>query len=245
MLDTTGLVYNAGFTKHGSYGMGSNGKRRARQSLARRLAALLAAAGLMALAPLAVGAEGEVQGNPEAGKAQAATCAACHGQDGASPIDPTYPVLAGQNERYLYRQLELIQSNERPVPLMTGQLTGKTAQDLADLAAYYASLPDAVGVATAGDDVLSLAEGIYRGGIIDKGVAACSSCHAPTGEGNGPAGFPDVGGQTTGYTIQQLTAYREGDRTTDEFYGGMMRSVASRLTDTEITALAEYLRGLH
>lgn len=207
--------------------------------------ARLAAAAVLAAAPFAYGAQGDLEGSPEAGKAQAATCAACHGQDGASPIDPSYPVLAGQNENYTLRQLELIQSGERPVPLMAGVLVGKTPQDLADLAAYYASLPDATGAAEADDDTLALAEGIYRGGILDKGVAACTSCHAPTGEGNGPAGFPDVGGQTKAYTIAQLTAYREGERTTDELFGGMMRGVASRLTDREIAALAEYLRGLH
>ena len=207
---------------------------------AAALSMVLALCGAMA----AHAAEG-VAGRPQAGQAQAATCGACHGQDGATPIDPTYPVLAGQNERYLLRQLELIQSGERPVPLMTGQLDGKSTQDLADLAAYYASLPGAVGVATANDETLEMASSIYRGGILDKGVAACTSCHSPTGDGNGPAGFPDVGGQPKEYTVAQLTAYREGQRTTDEYYGGMMRGVAARLTDTEIDALAEYLRALH
>lgn len=204
-------------------------------------------AGLL-LAGVAHGAEAPQEnagGDPEAGKARAVTCAACHGPDGASPIDPTYPVLAGQNEKYLLRQLEAIQSDARSIPLMAGQLTGKSTQELADLAAYYASLPEKV-QATAGDDeTLDLAEGIYRGGIMDKGVAACTSCHAPSGAGNSPAGFPVVAGQSVGYTIAQLTAYREGQRTTDEVYGGMMRSIAGRLTDTEIAALAEYLRGLH
>lgn len=191
-------------------------------------------------APLAHGA-----GDPDAGEAQSATCAACHGQDGATPIDPSYPVLAGQNEKYLLRQLELIQSNDRAIPLMAGQLTGKSAQDLADIAAYYASLPGKVAEARSDDDTLAIAERIYRGGILDKGVAACASCHAPTGNGNGPAGFPSVGGQPAAYTIAQLTAYREGQRTSDEAFGRMMRSTASRLTDTEIAALADYLQGLH
>lgn len=82
-----------------------------------------------------------VTGNADAGKAQAAACGACHGQDGATPLDAYYPALAGQNERYLVRQLEMIQSGARDIPLMAGQLNGKSAQDLADLAAYYASLP--------------------------------------------------------------------------------------------------------
>lgn len=192
------------------------------------------------LAPLAHAA-----GDPERGRAQTATCAACHGQDGASPIDPSYPVLAGQNEKYLLRQLEMIQNNQRMIPLMAGQLNGKSAQDLADMAAYYASLPDKVREAQGSDETLAMAERIYRGGILDKGVAACIACHAPSGDGNAPAGFPAVGGQPPAYTIAQLTAYREGERATDEAYGRMMRSIAGRLTDTEIAALADYIQGLH
>ncbi|MDZ7668352.1 MAG: c-type cytochrome [Gammaproteobacteria bacterium] len=184
-------------------------------------------------------------GDPEAGKAQAAPCGACHGQDGASPIDPTYAVLAGQNEKYLLRQLQLIQSNDRPVPLMAGQLNGKSDEDLADLAAYYASLPDKVGQAQGDDETLAMAEQIYRGGILDKGVAACTACHAPSGDGNAPAGFPAIGGQPKAYTVAQLTAYREGERTTDQEYGAMMRNIAARLTDREIAALADYIQGLH
>ncbi len=184
-------------------------------------------------------------GNPDAGKTQAVPCGACHGQDGASPIDPTYPVLAGQNEKYLLRQLQMIQSGERSAPLMAGQLNGKNDQDLADIAAYYASLPAKVSQAQADDETLARAEAIYRGGILDKGVAACTACHSPSGGGNAPAGFPHVGGQPSAYTVKQLTAYREGQRKTDESYGGMMRGVASRLTDGEIAALADYLQGLY
>lgn len=199
---------------------------------------LFAGAGLVSGAALAAG-------DPEAGKSKVVTCGACHGQDGATPIDPTYPVLAGQNERYLLRQLQMIQSEERSAPLMAGQLTGKSEQDLADMAAFYASLPPRVSQAQGDEEALAQAEGIYRGGILDKGVAACSSCHAPSGAGNAPAGFPHIGGQAAGYTIAQLTAYREGERKTDESYGGMMRGVASRLTDNEIAVLADYLQGLH
>lgn len=183
--------------------------------------------------------------DPEAGKAGSAACGACHGQDGATPIDPGYPVLAGQNSNYLFRQLQMIKSGERPVPLMTGQLDNLDDRDLANLAAYYASLPDKVGQAGLDDEELELAARIYRGGIPDKGVAACAACHGPTGSGNAPAGFPDISGQPAGYTIAQLTEYREGRRNSDEAFGGMMRGVAARLTDTEIALLAEFLHGLH
>jgi len=184
-------------------------------------------------------------GDPAAGEAQALVCAACHGQDGATGLDPSYPNLAGQNERYLVTQMELIRDGGREIPLMAGQLTTKTDEDLANLAAYYASLPAKVNQATGDDEVLAQAERIYRGGIAAKGVAACTACHAPSGDGNAPAGYPDIGGQPSVYTIAQLTAFREGDRQTDEAYGGMMRDVAHGLTDKEIAALADYIQGLH
>jgi cytochrome c553 len=183
-------------------------------------------------------------GNAQAGAAQAPVCAACHGQDGATPLDPTYPNIAGQSERYLRDQLLLIQSNARPVPMMTPLLVGKTEQDLADLAAYYASLPAKPGQAEGDDASVALAQGIYRGGNLNKGVAACVACHGPSGKGNPPAGFPAIAGQSKAYTIKQLTDYREGRRVSDEAYGGMMRGVAAKLNDTEVAALADYLHGL-
>ncbi len=184
-------------------------------------------------------------GNAERGKAQALVCAACHGQDGASGIAPTYPNLAGQNEKYLFNQLQMIASGERALVEMTGQLMGKTEQDLWDLAAYYASLSQKPGISKGVDAEIDKAASIYRGGIARKGVAACTACHSPTGQGNSQAGYPSIAGQSVDYTIAQLTAYRENLRKTDESFGGMMRGVAETLTDTEIAMLADYLRGLH
>ena len=184
-------------------------------------------------------------GNPEAGQAASAVCAACHGQDGATGIDPSYPNLAGQNEKYLFAQLQMIQSGERNVLLMAGQLNGKSEQDLRDLAAFYASLPAKVNQAQGDDESVAAAAKIYRGGIARKSVAACTACHAPGGDGNGSAGFPMIGGQPSAYTVAQLTAYREGERRTDESFGGMMRGVAHGLTDGEIALLADYVQGLY
>jgi cytochrome c553 len=199
----------------------------------------------MALVMPVAEAAGNPVGNPEAGAAQAAVCAACHGQDGATGLDPSYPNLAGQNERYLVMQLQAIRDGGRNIALMAGQLTAKSDQDLADLAAYYASMPGKVNQAQGDEESLARAAQIYRGGVAEKGVAACSACHSPSGNGNGSAGYPDIGGQPVAYTAAQLTAYREGERTTDEAYGGMMRDVAHGLTDKEIAALADYIQGLH
>tara|TARA_Y100001954_G_scaffold224050_1_gene263070 strand:- start:527 stop:1153 length:627 start_codon:yes stop_codon:yes gene_type:complete len=184
-------------------------------------------------------------GDPSRGEAQAMVCAACHGQDGASGIAPNYPNLAGQNEKYLFNQLKMIASGERVLVEMTGQLIGKSEQDLWDLAAYYANLPSKAGASAVNDEELEKAASIYRGGIARKGVAACTACHSPSGKGNSQAGYPSLSGQPVDYTIAQLTKYRESVRKTDESFGGMMRGVAETLTDTEIAILADYIRGLH
>jgi cytochrome c553 len=184
-------------------------------------------------------------GNPDAGKAQAAVCSACHGADGATGLDPSYPNLAGQNEKYLFNQLKMIQADTRMIAVMAGQLIGKSDQDLADLAAYYATMPAKNSQASGDDEAIALGERIYRGGIARKGVAACTACHNPNGIGNAQAGFPRISGQPSVYTIAQLTAYRERTRATDEAHGGMMRSVAEGLTDTEIASVADYIQGLN
>lgn len=195
---------------------------------------------------LAVGISSAVYatGDAATGKAQAAVCAACHGQDGATGLDPSYPNLAGQNEKYLLGQLKMIQDDTRSIALMAGQLAGKSEQDLADIAAYYASLPGKISQASGGDEAIARGEQIYRGGIAAKGVAACTACHSPNGNGNTQAGFPRISGQPATYTINQLTAYREQIRATDDAHGGMMRGVAEGLTDTEIALVADYIQGL-
>lgn len=155
---------------------------------------------------------------------------------------PNTPHIAGQNEPYLFRQMQLIRDGERPAPLMIGQLDNKSDGDLRDLAAFYAAQAPKRDVAQDAD--LELGEKIYRAGILDKGVAACAACHGPYGAGNAPAGFPRIAGQESEYFIQQMTAYREGDRVTDEYLGGVMRQVAIGLTDGEIAAVANYVLGL-
>ena len=172
----------------------------------------------------------------------AAPCVACHGEDGNSLV-ASYPNIAGQNFRYLARQMRLIRDGERPAPLMAGQLDNMTDAQIDDLAAFYESQPANVGQAA--PDSIALGEAIYRGGLLAKSVPACTACHAPDGSGNALAGFPRLSGQQLDYTIEQLRAYREGNRTTDEEYGGMMRQTVVGLTDGEISAVANYVLGLH
>lgn len=82
-------------------------------------------------------------GDVEAGKAKSTTCAACHGQNGISQI-PIYPNLAGQKEQYLASSLKAYKDKQRnggQAVIMQGQAANLSEQDIADLAAYYSSLP--------------------------------------------------------------------------------------------------------
>ncbi|MYD46651.1 MAG: cytochrome c4 [Gammaproteobacteria bacterium] len=180
----------------------------------------------------------------EAGALIAATeCALCHGDEGNTGV-PANGNLAGQNFRYLYQQLKYIKSHERLIRVMEKTLDEVDDDGLQSLAMFYSSKPGLIGQANPNTD-LELGEAIYRGGILDKEVAACTACHGPFGNGNFLAGFPRVSGQTVPYLEDQLKAYREGERTTDEKYGGMMRDIAKKLTDSEISAVANYMTGLY
>lgn len=74
-----------------------------------------------------------------AGKAKAATCAACHGAKGVSAI-PMYPNLAGQKEQYLAKQLRDFKSGTRKDPVMGAMAMPLTEADIVNLSAYFASL---------------------------------------------------------------------------------------------------------
>ncbi|MEL7292794.1 MAG: c-type cytochrome [Pseudomonadota bacterium] len=81
-------------------------------------------------------------GDIEAGKAKAAVCAACHGADGMAVI-PGYPHLKGQNEQYLVSSLNAYKAKQRNgglAAVMQAQAAMLSDADIANLAAYYASL---------------------------------------------------------------------------------------------------------
>ena len=87
-------------------------------------------------------------GNAEAGKAAVAkyNCASCHGADYNSPVDPSYPKLAGQHADYLEHALKAYQrganaSNGRGNAIMGGMAKPLSKQDISDIAAYLSSLP--------------------------------------------------------------------------------------------------------
>ena len=82
---------------------------------------------------------------------------------------------------------------------------------------------------------------MYRGGNAGTGLPACAACHGPTGAGI-PTQFPRLGGQHADYILAQLKAFRAGDRANDA--GKMMRTIANKMSDQEMLAVANYIAGL-
>ncbi|MGE8496881.1 MAG: c-type cytochrome [Pseudomonas sp.] len=180
-------------------------------------------------------------GDAAAGQGKVAVCGACHGADGNSPA-PNFPKLAGQGERYLLKQLNDIKSGARPVVEMTGMLDGLSDQDLADVAAYFASQKMSVGAAD--PKLVERGEALFRGGKLEEGMPACTGCHSPNGAGLAAAGFPHLGGQHATYVAKQLTDFREGNRTNDGD-SMIMRAIAAKLSNKDIEAVSSYVQGLH
>ncbi|SDU96832.1 c-type cytochrome [Pseudomonas sihuiensis] len=192
---------------------------------------------------LTLGLTGVAQaaGDAEAGQGKVAVCAACHGADGNSPA-PNFPKLAGQGERYLLKQLHDIKSGARPVIEMTGMLDNLSDQDMADIAAYFASQKMSVGAAD--PKLVERGEALFRGGKLEEGMPACIGCHSPDGAGLAAAGFPHLGGQHAQYVAKQLTDFREGDRTNDGD-AMIMRAIAAKLSNKDIEAVSSFIQGLH
>lgn len=171
-------------------------------------------------------------------------CAGCHNADGNSTISIN-PVLAGQHPEYLLKQLVNFKSQagkpaERVNPVMGGNVALLSAEEMENLAAYF-SIQKPKPRAARDAELAKLGQSIYRGGVMAKGVAACASCHSPNGAGI-PAQFPRLAGQHADYVAAQLKTFRSGERANDP--NDMMRKVAAKLSDKEISAVAEYISGL-
>jgi cytochrome c553 len=164
-------------------------------------------------------------------------CASCHGAGGNSTIN-TNPRLAGQIDTYIHKQLVDFTTPSRNQPVMTTYAKMLSDDEKKNLAAYLATQQPKQGAAR-NKDTLELGRKIYRGGIADRGVAACASCHGATGAGL-PVQYPRLAGQHQDYTVTQLQAFKSGARSNST----PMAALAKRLSDDEMKAVADYIAGL-
>jgi cytochrome c553 len=180
-------------------------------------------------------------GNPDSGEEKVAVCSACHGADGNSVVG-LWPSLAGQNEKYLVKQLRLVKSGDRVIDSMVGLLDNLQDSDLQDIAAFYASQRNKVGQAD--ESKVELGRKLYYAGNLEKGIPACSACHSPRGLGNGPAAYPLLSGQQPDYVAKALKDYRAGERVNED-PSKIMAAIAYKLDDVEIDALSSFVHGLY
>ena len=164
-------------------------------------------------------------------------CAACHGADGNSAITLN-PKLAGQHPEYLLKQLINFKEGKRANAVMAGMVANLTPDDMKGLAAYFAGQKQTLAKAKS-NGAGSLGEKIYRGGIAATNVPACASCHGANGAGI-PKQFPRLAGQHADYALAQLRAFRLGERAN----APMMMTIAAKMTDAEMQAVADYMQGL-
>jgi len=184
-------------------------------------ATLLLAAGLFVQPALA-------EGNPEAGKDLAYTCLGCHGIEGYRNAYPSYrvPKLGGQKAGYLEIALKGYRAGTRKHPTMAAQATSLSDQDIADVAAYLASIGNK-----------TVEAGGSQGVSFDK-ATACTACHGQNGISVNAA-WPTLAGQHKEYLEHALKAYRSGERTDP-----VMSAQAGLIAEEDIPLLARYFSSL-
>lgn len=188
-----------------------------------------------------------MQGDPARG---VLACVTCHGEQGNSVMD-IYPNLAEQPFEYLVKQMKDFRPDgDKPASrlgadgspaVMAPIVANMTDEEMRDVA-FYVSLQalDSEKMAKAtNEDTLERGQQIWRGGIPERNVAACASCHAPNGAGI-PGEYPRLRGQFSSYIADQLRLFRDGDRTND----AAMQDIANRMHENDIKAIADYAAGL-
>ena len=207
------------------------------------IAAVLAAPALTSLAQgtapqPAAAAPASAKPDLNAGSTKyAATCAACHGTDGNSGV-PANPKIAQQHPEYLVKQLQEFKNGRRPSQIMKPFADQLSEADMRNISYWIASQKAKPGFAR-DKELVALGERIYRGGILEKQVAACAGCHSPNGAGI-PAQYPRLSGQHADYTHEQLRAFQNGVRKNSQ----QMTDIATRLSEREMRAVSDYIAGL-
>lgn len=188
-------------------------------------------------APKADAAKGELLYTNGDNTRNIPACVACHGAAGNSTITQN-PKLASQHEAYLRKQLADFKTPQRNNPVMSPIAKALTEDEMKNIAAYLDKQAGKPGAAK-NKDTVEFGKKIYRAGIAEKNVPACAGCHGPNGAGI-PAQFARLGGQHQDYSAAQLTAFRVGTRKNST----QMVTIAKRLSDDEIQAVADYIAGL-
>ncbi len=164
-------------------------------------------------------------------------CVSCHGAAGNSTIVQN-PKLAGQPAAYIAKQLADFKTPQRNNPVMSPIAKNLSEEEMMNIAAFLEKQTPKPGAAR-NKDTIEQGKKIFRAGIAEKSVPACASCHGADGGGI-PVQFPRLAGQHQDYTVTALTNFRSGARNNSP----QMTTIAKRMSDDEIKAVADYVAGL-
>lgn len=164
-------------------------------------------------------------------------CATCHGAEGHA-TSPIFPSLAGQNREYLVKQLQDFKSKKRTSETMAPQVADMSEESIAAVAGFFAS-KQAKTHRVSDADLLPVGRYIFTKGNSWSGVPACTTCHGENAAGS--TNLPRLAGQNSRYLLAQLKDFNQRTRNNDN---EAMHLVASRLTELESKAVADYLSQL-
>jgi cytochrome c553 len=164
-------------------------------------------------------------------------CALCHGKDGES-ASAIYPRLAAQHPDYMVKQLKDFRDGRRKGDAMPDMAKDLTDGEVAGLAAWFASRQPGMRQPSDGD-LAAVGKYIFAKGNPYSGVPACASCHGARGYGTHL--LPRLAGQHPAYLETQMKEFVKRERTNDN---AIMHTVASKLTELEMRAVAVYIGGL-
>ena len=172
----------------------------------------------------------EEQASIGRGATLALNCTMCHGAQGASISNA--PNLAGQYPEVVIKQLLDYKDGKRLNAVMQSLSRALSAQDVRDIAAYYATLPKARTAPTTYSERLPA---LVRVGDPMRNIAPCISCHGGVDQ---KLGAPWIEGMPKAYLVAQLEAFRAGSRANDAH--GQMRNMARPMTDEEVALVADF-----
>ncbi len=197
---------------------------------------------MLALCGVALSAQAqELKGDPAAGAKINATCIGCHsipGYQASFPEVHKVPMISGQNAKYIVAALNAYKKGERKHPTMHAVAASLSEQDIADLAAYYATH----GIPTPAPEALAVQPSPEVAALLAKG--ACASCHGPNFSKPIDGSYPKIAGQHADYLYVALKAYKTEGSNVVGRGNAIMGGQVKQFSNAELKQIAKFLSTL-
>jgi len=179
------------------------------------------------------------QGDPQAGSQKNALCVGCHGIKGYHTGFPEVyrvPMLSGQSAGYIVSALNDYKTGARKHPSMGTTALSLSAQDMADLAAYYES------TGLAAETPAKAIDGAAGAALVEKG--GCIGCHGAGLAKPIAPNYPKVAGQHADYVYAALRAYKTENKPQIGRNNPIMGGIVKQFSDKELQEIARYVESL-